>query len=69
MADQDMDRTAAEMEHDLEQVEGHLDEAREKAPDARVDKTLGGAAGDVTDEEGGPMFGEDPTGAVDDERT
>ena len=66
--DQDMERTAAEMEHHLEEVSEHLEEARDKAPEARVDKTLGGAAGDVSDEEGGPMFGEDPTGAVDDAR-
>ena len=70
MGDQDMERTAAEMEHDLQQVEEHLDEARDRAPDARLDRNddLAGAAGDVSDEEGGPMFGEDPEGAVDDAR-
>lgn len=63
-----MERTAREMERDLDEVASHIDEARDKAPDARQDKTLGGAAGDVSDQEGGPMFGEDPEGAVDDDR-
>ncbi len=69
MADQEMDRTATEMEHELHEVEQHIDEARDKAPQARQDHQLGGVAGDVSDQEGGPMFGEDPEGAVDDDRT
>ena len=70
MGDQDPDRTAAEMEQHLHEVEQHIDEARKRAPDARLDESadLEGVAGDVSDQEGGPMFGEDPEGAVDDAR-
>lgn len=65
-----MERTQKEMEHDLERVSEHLDEAKAKAPDARVDDggPLEDVTGDLSGQQGGPMFGEDPEGAIDDRR-
>ncbi len=67
-AEREMERTGAEMEHDIEKLSERLDEARKKAPDARLDKSerLEELAGDVAGQEGGPL-GQDPTGAIDDE--
>jgi hypothetical protein len=61
--EQEMARQADEMEHRIDQLEEHLEEARGKAGDAVPGADLGGATGDVADEEGGPMFGDDPEGA------
>jgi hypothetical protein len=65
----ELQHTTDELEHDIHKLEDHIDEAERKAERHREQMAVDGAdtpAGDVSGEEGGPMFGEDPEGADED---
>jgi hypothetical protein len=60
------EQQAAEMERKLEHLEQDIDHAKRVAPQGTggtETATLGGVAGDVSDEEGGQGMGDDPVGA------
>jgi len=73
MADQDpegrMEDTAAELDDRIDKLGEHLDEARHKAEQVPAGDEAPGSevVGDFEDTEGGPMFGEDPVGAADEQ--
>jgi hypothetical protein len=60
-----LEQTADALQGDLDRLGEHIADAEHKAAEAeRVTATGDGVAGDVSGQEGGPMFGEDPSGAA-----
>jgi septal ring factor EnvC (AmiA/AmiB activator) len=65
-AEQRLEHTAEELDHELHRLEDHITDARKKAEERREEAIPGEAvAGDWEDTRGTPSQGEDPTGAVD----
>ena len=60
----DLEREADRLEHHLEQLDDHIQDAH-KAAAARREEATPDAAGDWDDTRGTPGQGEDPKGAVD----
>lgn len=62
-----IEHTAGELEHDLETLDEHIGEAKSKEQAYEQEFPAAATpAGDVSGQEGGPMFGEDASGADDD---
>jgi hypothetical protein len=67
-AEQGLERTAQELDHDLHRLEHHITDAQKRADERREEAIPGEAvAGDWEETRGTPGQGEDPEGAVDDE--
>jgi hypothetical protein len=66
-AEQRLEHTTEELDHDLERLGDHIDDAQKKAEDRRVEANPAEAvAGDWDETRGAPGQGEDPEGAVPD---
>ncbi len=62
-----IEQTAGELEHDLETLDEHIGDAKSKEQAYSEEFPAGATpAGDVSGQEGGEMFGEDPSGAAKD---
>jgi septal ring factor EnvC (AmiA/AmiB activator) len=67
--DDQLERSADELEHDLHKLEDHISDAEQAAKARREEAEAPGetVAGDWEDTRGTPSQGEDPEGAFDDE--